>query len=304
MFRAARRSAPAVKKIVVHLGMPKAGSTSIQLALKAAQQTRLTPNAIWFAPQDDAINDCPLYAMLVKGERAAMRAYCAAKIDDAVAAGADTVIFSAERLFTIDDAEQRIAQLGNVLREWADDVSFVIVLRDMRDFLRSYITQMIYNAGISLDDNFLAEWVVDQVRAIRQCGFRVDFIPLERRDSNRNLAEALVSVSTGREIDIALEVANVTPARPLVYALAEGLGARLAAIDSAEDVNSLEVNRFRTEFCDIYDRTMRRSDHAHEVFGIVQRVDAVIRDKVESYVQKTVRVCDFEKLKYYEDLAA
>lgn len=304
MFRAARRSAPAVKKIVVHLGMPKAGSTSIQLALKAAQQTRLTPNAIWFAPQDDAINDCRLYAMLVNRERAAMRAYCAAKIERAVADGADTVIFSAERLFTIDDAEQRIAQLGDLLSEWADEVSFVIVVRDMREFLRSYITQMIYNAGVSLDDNFLAEWVVDQVRAITRCGYRVDFIRLERRDSNRNLAEALVSVATGRQIDIALEPANVTPSRPLVYALAEGLGARLAAIDTGDDVNSAEVNRFRTELCEHYDQMMRRSDHAHEVFSVVNGVDAVIRQKVESYVHQTVRVCDFEKLKYYDDLAA
>lgn len=293
-----------VRKAVVHLGMPKAASTSIQMALHAAQDATLLPNGIWFRPLDEAFNDCVLYDHLVDGDEAAIGAYAKAKMEAAAAAGADTVIFSAERLFMIDEVGEQTKRLGEIIGRWADEVSFVVVLRELRPFLRSYVVQMMYNGAVTLENYRLAEWIIDQARSIAECGFPVDFLSMEREEDSRNIAEALVGAGAGREIRLDLERANVTPGRPLIYALAEGFAARIHAIDCRMDVNSQPLDEFRTQFAGRYDRTMKATTDAAEVYRVVQELNAAVEEQVSVFIDRCFEQCDPEKRAYYDALVA
>jgi hypothetical protein len=291
-----------VRKAVVHLGMPKAASTSIQMALHAAEDATLVPNGIWFSPLDDAFNDCVLYDHLVDGDEAAIGAYAKAKMEAAAAAAADTVIFSAERLFMIDEVGEQTKKLGEIIGQWADEVSFVVVLRELGPFLRSYVVQMMYNGAVTLENYRLAEWIIDQARSIAECGFPVDFLSMERKDESRNIAEALVGVGAGREIRLELDRANVTPGRPLIYALAEGFAARIHAIDCRMDVNSQPLDEFRTDFARRYDRTMKATTDAAEVYRVVQELNGAVEEQVSFFIDRCFEQCDPEKRAYYDAL--
>lgn len=296
------RPDPIVQKVVIHLGMPKAGSTSIQLALRAAQETALTPNRIWFTPVGDAFNDCAIYDMLVTQNLDGLRQYSEAKICTAANAGADVVIFSAERLFTLDRAQEQIVLLGEIMQGWATEVTFVVVIRDLAEFLRSYITQMIYNADVTLEDNGLAKWVIGQMQAIGNCGFPVDFLGLHAGKHDCNIAERLVGASTGRKLDIPLERANVTPSRPLIYALAEGLTARIHAIDSGDDVNATGLDAFRTDFATAYDNSVYAASDPGEVYRVLMRLNKIIEDQITEYIDRCLQKCPPQDLVFYNKI--
>lgn len=282
--------------------MPKAGSTSIQLALHAAQESSLTPNGIWFNPPNGELSDYVLYDMLRAQDLGGIRAYAQAKITAAKRAGADTVIFSAERLFTIDSMQDRVMQLGRIFQEWADEVSLTVVVRDIRAFLRSYIIQMIYNGAVPLEDCLLAEWMIDQAQCVANCGFPVNFLSLDQHNPDQNIAEMLVGVSTGRHVSINLERMNVTPSRPIIYALAEGLAARFHALDGAADVNSRTVDQFRHEFMESFDRTMHGANDPEELNRILNQLNSTLQEKIDYYIEETINACNPAKLSYYTAL--
>ena len=298
------RPDPIVRKVVIHLGMPKAGSTSIQLALHAAQESILACNGIWFAPLDAAFNDCIMYDMLAANDLASLRRYAEAKMWAAARAGADVVIFSAERLFTIEDVKKRMRQLAEAMQPWAAEVSFAVVAREIRDFLRSYIVQMIYNVEVTLEDHGLAEWVIDQVGLITESGLPVDVIALDVPDGDRNLAERLVSMSTAREVEIALTRANVTPSRPLLYALTEGLVARMRAIELGIDINATELDSFRTAFATAYDDSVHSTSDPGEVYRVLQRMNKIVEDHIAEYIDCCLQECPAEKLAFYDEILA
>jgi hypothetical protein len=293
---------PIIRKAVIHLGMPKAASTSIQLALHGAQNLQLVENGIWFTPPDGAFNDSIMYDMLLAGDAAALSNYVERKTRAAADAGADVVIFSAERLFTIDDVQARIAQLATAVQPYSAEVSFAVVAREISAFLRSYITQMVYNADVTLDDHGLGEWLVDQIGLISECRLPIYVIPLEREERGRNIAEQLIRVTTGREVQIPLTRANVTPSRPLLYALAEGLVARIAAIEAGGDINATELDEFRTEFANAYDQSVHTTSDPGEVYRVLQRLNQVIEVYVAEYIDRCIRECPVEKLSFYDEM--
>jgi len=284
--------------------MPKAGSTSIQLALHGAQDSTLARQGIWFTPPNSEFNDCIMYDMLVARDFEGLSRYAETKARAAATAGADIVIFSAERLFTLDEVKMRLAQLAKAMRPWIAEVSFSVVGREIRGFLRSYITQMIYNADLTLEDHSLAEWVIDQMGLIAESGYPVDFIWLEDQDVERNVAERLVGLATGREVDIPLARANVTPSRPLVYALTEGLVARIRAIQTGGDINATELDGFRTAFATAYDDSVHTTSDPGEVYRVLQRLNQIVEDNIVAYIDRCFQECPAEKLAFYEDLLA
>lgn len=289
-----------MKSAVVHIGMPKAASTSIQLALLDAQATQLTPNELWFTPPNGEFSDFVVYDMLAKQDLHGVRAYADAKFRDAKASGADTVIFSAERLFTIDHMLERMTQLGDLLSDYADEVCFVVVVRDLKPFLKSYMIQMAYNGSAPLQNKRLAEWAIDQVRAIADCEFPVHFLPLSLQG---NIAERLIAASTGRKIELDLPRANVTPVRPITYALVEGLAARLYSLQDRRDVNSRTVDQFRTEFAQAFDNSVLGSKDPGEINRVLYDLDAGIDKGIEQYIECSIDFCSAEKIAYYNAIA-
>lgn len=289
-------------KIVVHLGMPKAASTSIQLALHAAQDSLLTPAGIWFRAPDGEFSDYLLYDLLAAEELAGIREYLEPKILAATEAGADTVILSAERLFTIVPMQERLTQLASVLSEWADEVSFAVVVRELKPFMRSYIVQMVYNGALPLHTPRLAEWIADQAAAIETCGFPVHFLSLHESHDGRNIAEALLSATTGRELPIDMAVVNATPIRPVLYALAEGVASRLHSLDRSQDVNSGGMDRYRTEFANAFDRSVKSSPDRGEVHRVLYELDSLLETKIGNYIDQSLQLCEDAKLARYQAL--
>lgn len=297
-----RRPRPLVKRVILHLGMPKAASTSIQSAFHSAQETKLTPNGIWYRPPNGILTDYLLYEMIASDRFDDVRAYACEKIAAARDVDADTVIFSAERLFTLDTMLERITQLGALFSELAEEVCFCIVVREMKSFMRSYITQMIYNGGVPLHDCRLAEWTAGQVGAIVASGLPVKILSLSQPTNNRNVAESLIATSTGREIALDMGRLNVTPERPIPYALAEGLAARLHALPRQEDVNSVLTDEFRTNFAQSFDDTVRQSRDRGEVHRVLFGLDSLLESKIAEYMDRSLEICPPDLLSYYNNL--
>jgi hypothetical protein len=299
---AKRRPIPLVKRIVVHLGMPKAASTSIQLALHEAQESRLTPAGIWYIPPNGILTDYLLYDMLAAQDLEEVRAYARTKIASAKKVGAETVIFSAERLFTLDDMSGRLELLGELLSELAEEVCFCVVVREIRSFMRSYIVQMIYNGAVPLENSRLAEWTARQLHAIAECRFPVKLLPLNHETESLNLAETLIATTTGQELLLRMGRINVTPFRPISYALAEGLAARLHALPRKEDVNSVAMDCFRTEFADSFDETVRASKDRGEVHRVLYGLDALLEEKIAEYIERSLEICPPDLMSYYNGI--
>lgn len=291
-----------LRKIIVHVGMPKAASTSIQLALHGGQESLLTPAGIWFRAPNGEFSDYVLYDLLAAQDLAGIREYTDAKVAAAIEAGADTVIFSAERLFTIMPMNERMAQLAELLREWADEVSFAVVVRELKPFMRSYIVQMIYNGAVPLETPKLAEWIIDQARSVSDSGCAVDVLSLEQENGGRNIAEALLETTTGRPLAIDLGRLNATPVRPIIYALAEGLVARLHSLDAAQDVNSGSMDQYRTRFAHSFDESVKASPDRGEVHRVLYQLDALLENKIEHYIDQSLAICDPDKLAWYKQL--
>lgn len=123
------------RRVIIHVGQTKAGSTSIQNYLDD-QREALSAHGVLF-PQSMMQRRNPFDQSRTAGHLALLSALASDQAEPfrlEIAAGDATVLLSMENLFT-DRPDAAITPLGAFFRDW--DVTLVAVLRPQADWLRS-----------------------------------------------------------------------------------------------------------------------------------------------------------------------
>ena len=131
-------------KIVLHIGMPKTGSTSIQVNFRLHQEKLKSLGIDMPMVNDRFIHPFHLKALLFSPnpEKAAKTkpkvAEALKAIDGAAASNPDILFLSSEELA---HRVQHVDILERNLHRWSDDVSVVVYMRDPVSLYRSFIQQ-------------------------------------------------------------------------------------------------------------------------------------------------------------------
>ena len=154
------------KKIFLHIGTHRTGSTSLQRYLVANRRRLRRAGYDLYRGEIEANNHIELYLAAMRPERdsAAKQKYDLAIDDHFVAAvqarvhrflaasRQPSVLFTCEGLSLLR-SEDELARLTQILDHPRHDVVVVLVLRDRDDFLRSYKRQMLKTPGRTLSQD-------------------------------------------------------------------------------------------------------------------------------------------------------
>ena len=136
-----------LRRLVIHIGCHKTGSTSLQ-DFAFEDKTHLPAAGVHY-PRD-LFADFPrqhsrLYRLLAKRDEAAVDAAFAEIVKGAREAGADTVFLSGEDLSATD--AKGVGLLAGVADRYFEDKSFVIVVRNPRDYALSQFKHHLRHAA-------------------------------------------------------------------------------------------------------------------------------------------------------------
>lgn len=282
-------------RAILHVGLPKAGSTSLQLAVHRNRRPLREDFGLYSCPwPDDALNDYALHGLLVEGRMAEARRVLRGYAENAEAARCKAVLISCERFFEFGESPATLDPFIALLHEvFAGGVEGVIVLRALEPLLRSYILQQINNGGISFDKISLAAWFVRCTLAWWDAPIPMQAIGFEKSTAHGGLSETCLWRITGEITGIRDETANRTPNVPLAVAAGAGVAARLAAIRLDEDINADAVDVVRQET-----RAALPPDSA----AALAAVEALIETELQAYLDATLRHLPPDMRRRYEQL--
>lgn len=149
-----------MKKIIIHIGSPKTGSTSIQSMLKSNKEF-LESNGIYFYDSNRLNND-DFSLALANGNYDKIYKY----IQNGVSSNCHTYILSSENLFWIGDGyyvnnqenyylsrRESINIFKKVINEFFDSVEILLYIRPQSEFINSmYIQEVQFKYGKSSDE--------------------------------------------------------------------------------------------------------------------------------------------------------
>ncbi len=192
-------------KLVIHIGMPKCASTSIQNEIHGRALALSTDSGFYYRPDSDRFQNHHKLAALVNTSddlKAAVDLLRNQK-SEAMALGCETIFISSEDLFFMMESERKIdffniaidaAGLGSARR------SYVMVFRQLEDFFKSYLKQLVSNGNTVAQESFLDlyEFFVKLIRRFFALdGERIAISLDNAKKENGLLDEFLINVVGG-----------------------------------------------------------------------------------------------------------
>lgn len=296
-------------KALVHVGMPKAGSTSVQLALRRNSDALLQRYGVYSEPGTGEINDWPLYNYLISGSTAAVEDYVGRKLEAGRKIGAELVIFSAERLFALPEIVPQMGLLLDALERKSAQVEVAVVVRSLRDFLNSYIKQLIANSSLVLDDKYLASWIIFQLKAVIGLPSTVKLVSMESESRDGRLVSNFLSRILGRDVEIAELRENVSSRRPFWFISMLGHSCKFRAALMERDINSLEVDEYRISFEEKFDAIVAQqkfdtisAQQESDLDSFLKTVDSILVDEIENYISTSINAVTPDDLHLYNEI--
>ncbi|NKC30590.1 hypothetical protein [Falsiroseomonas selenitidurans] len=287
-------------KIVFHVGMPKAGSTSIQLALASARDS-LIEQGIYFNVADPSVaSDYLIYDLAMRRDAKCLNDLLSRRAEQAIGHGCSTVMLSAERIFSIAGHPDEFQGLLDALRGNADTVEFIMVSRSLTDVLRSYLEQIIYNGSLSLSDNRLAPWWIACAKSFWNLPERVCSVSFELAGQNGGLIQCFFD-ALGITVSAPDIRANRTPPRSLAFATSLGIICQAEAKSRSVDVNSPMIDQLRTEITSSFDSFLS-SQPSEETERVLGYLDQKIRSSLEGYIVSSSAIAPDDDIIFYENL--
>jgi hypothetical protein len=288
----------------LHVGMPKAGSTAIQLSLAAHEPELLKDYGIYYGPLDQRFqNDYDIFCAHLAGQKGLLRDLLLKKRQNAYALNATKIIFSCERFFEIAENPNEFSEFVQHFAEIFDNsVEFIVVYRDLRSFIKSHATQLIYNGGITYNNMGLASWVARLLEAYHDLPFKVSFINFNVAKNESRLYGNFLELISDRPCHENERFENITPARPLAYAAILGQICKVESVLQGKDINSREIDLLRSSINEKFDILWTCGPEQSEEKHMMTYLSRLMEECISRYIDGSIQRLDDPRRLFLEKL--
>ncbi|MFZ5775632.1 MAG: hypothetical protein ACOY3Z_09140 [Thermodesulfobacteriota bacterium] len=280
-------------RLIVHIGMNKTGSTSIQNTLSEAKDRLREQSGFFYDTEMDSSgfqNHYQLFVWAAKGDQNKIRTYLEQYVNMAMSFSARTAMLSSEEFFSLTSHPslfhifiESLQSLDHV------DVELLLVVRPFSDWARSFLMQLVSNGAFCINEGFyeyelLASNIANGIRMLETCGVPISILPLSLGKNPGGLTNNVMR-TLGFESAFEDRHDNATGTKRFFTAeflsgLACGLRARLEGLHP----NSPEIDKFRTKIRSIIDDRSQNN----VVAEILDFYEQHIRYDVERLITKMV----------------
>ncbi len=288
----------------VHVGMPKAGSTAIQLSLAAREQDWLRGYGIYYGPLDLRFkNDFDIYCAHKAARTSLVRDLLVTRRRAAADVNAKKVVFSCERFFEIAENPEEFREFVRYFEDiFEGSVEFIVVYRDLRSFIKSHATQLLYNGGITYGNLGLAFWIVRMLKAHYDLPFPVNFLNYNLAKKESCLNATFLELVSGQPCNEKERFENITPSRPLAYASVLGQICKIEALLQNEDINSHEIDSVRGSINERFDQVWLSSAEQTGEKDLFNLLSRFLEDRIAKYADFCIRRLDEPAVRFLEML--
>lgn len=280
-------------RVVMHVGMPKAGSTAMQEALAAHRTEILESYGIdyWQAADEIFPNHNALFESLNRENWGEAQRRAHEVVDHARQSGASVCLLSSEMFLLLADRPDILRRLSSVFGECAAQVEYLIYLRDLRSFLRSYLTQLFANGTFNVEDDQIAVFYCNLVQSYANSGPSCTIINYERATRGGGVLAELIRHCSGRMCSLPLSKLNVTPARPIAHYALAGIVSRLTAVSNGVHINAREIDELRIAMESMYDGDA-------DVREAIARYEVLLQPALDRYIDTAIAALSSEQIKF------
>ncbi|MCB1498632.1 MAG: hypothetical protein KDK07_02395 [Bauldia sp.] len=245
-------------------------------------------------------NDYALYQKVVAVDRDGISTYLAGLRRDAEAAGARLVFLTSEMFFTLPPERGGFPVLLEEMSRHFEEVRIIIVVRNLRSFMRSYLRQLIDNGALLLHDDQLAVWFVERLWAFWTLPVDVVTVSFDLAVGDKKLLTRFFHVVAGTNRLVPEVVENATPSRPLAFMAMRGVIARLVAARHGIHVNSSVVDQARTGVSEDFDRIVRISEDPLLITRTLDEISQSLGEEIEKYIDHCISLVSVDRMRLYE----
>lgn len=244
----------------------------------------------WQAEDEQFPNHNGLYESLNRGDWKEAERRAHELLNHARLVGANVCLVSNEMLILLADRPETLHRLPSIFGP-AASVEYLIYLRDLRTFLRSYIMQLFANGTFNIEDDQLARFYCDLVRNYTLSGSPCTIINYEKAKSESDVFVELIRHCSGQTPRFATRKTNVSPSRPLAHYALAGIVSRLSAVSGDVHINSRDIDNLRVTLETLYD------DDA-QLQAALDRYEQLLRPAVGRYIEVTLAALSKEHLEF------
>lgn len=279
-------------KLFIHVGMNKAGSTSIQNTLAAQSAWLLENHGIYYPlVGSDFKNHYDFYELIHHGNGIEINNYLNQIFDTAVALNAKSVVLSSEDLFLMASSSIDFNNFVEALGHFNHvEKKIILVARHPRTWIKSHLGQLISNGAFAIDENAkryleLASVVVKCIKTYISYNHDLELISYKISQADGSLVGDFF-----RRIGVELEgdwerVENQTGSER--FFSMEGLIGLICgfrAFNHQVHPNSPEIDILRGELRDLSDSLSRKTDVAH----LLNPLERNLRHDLELLIENSI----------------
>jgi len=262
---------------------------------------------IFYLPSNEYHNShSPLYYPAASADWASLRADVSHMIESAERVGAHKMLISAERLFLLAENPEIFSRFIGELSDLAGgDLRVVLVVRAMKDYIRSYIIQLINNGSLYLEDTRLATWTIGLVRRIWELETYVTTVSFDEAVAKNQLVDRFCIALGCEDVRISETLANVTARRGHMFSTSLGVACRLMSLSRGVDVNSEEMDLERRAAERKFDLLhVDPSGEGMEYSGRKALLDEIVEAALNEYIDKCLAEVSREDAIFYQQLVS
>jgi len=282
-------------KLILHVGFPKCGSTSLQNSLFENSENLLKAG-VSYRPDNSKFRSHHVLAALSRSPRhyEEFKQHLVQQLDAAHTAGAGIVLISHEEFVYSGESDSLARGFEQALREVVDkagvDVEIVVVVREPGRFMRSYMLQKVANGDTIVDPGLphFFEFFIHIVRRFIGMRWPVKVLSMDQMATGGGLVPQFYAQVLGLpEFPVAERVDNVLAKRTFVTEMMIGQVCAMAAHMAGNHINSAQIDFDRERLREFVDSSAQHSEVAIFLDRMEREYLRVFERIVESSISHT-----------------
>lgn len=282
-------------KVIIHIGMPKCGSTSIQNHLFLTRESLAHDHGIYYYPSSQKFPHHREISDLVAAFNNIdeLKRLLVQQVESATADNCHTIFISSEDLFYLLERTEKIDFLARALREVGflpDQISYVLVHRDLKKFYNSYLKQLVSNGSSLVDQDLLGlcDFQIGLIRNFFNLGGHRLAISLDQTKKNGGLLKVFIENIFDIPYDGDDRNDNTWGQRGFVSEIMGGQAVGLYAMNHLLSPNEPLADSFRSEIRDIIDR----SAEVDEVGRFLHDIEIIYQKQIDQLYDASLALVD------------